>query len=67
MALEEAVDENIETCVSYLKRMAPMKQWLEMEIGITVGHNPCSTKSMADINANSCDRAVRKTVSTTLA
>jgi fructose-bisphosphate aldolase class II len=34
--LEEPVDENISTCVSYLKRMAPMKQWLEMEIGITV-------------------------------
>jgi len=34
---EEPVDENIETCVKYLKRMAPMKQWLEMEIGITGG------------------------------
>jgi fructose-bisphosphate aldolase class II len=34
---EEPVDENVETCVKYLKRMAPMKQWLEMEIGITVG------------------------------
>jgi fructose/tagatose bisphosphate aldolase len=33
---EEPVDENISTCVKYLKRMAPMKQWLEMEIGITV-------------------------------
>ncbi|SPQ24999.1 b22cf2b2-2726-40ff-a18e-9f7ceaa31ea0 [Thermothielavioides terrestris] len=33
----EPVDENISTCVSYLKRMAPMKQWLEMEIGITGG------------------------------
>lgn len=34
---EEPVEENINTCVSYLKRMAPMKQWLEMEIGITGG------------------------------
>jgi len=34
---EEPVDENINTCASYLKRMAPMKQWLEMEIGITGG------------------------------
>ncbi|EAQ82994.1 hypothetical protein CHGG_10812 [Chaetomium globosum CBS 148.51] len=34
---EEPVNENIDTCVSYLKRMAPMKQWLEMEIGITGG------------------------------
>lgn len=33
---EESVEENISTCVKYLKRMAPMKQWLEMEIGITV-------------------------------
>ncbi|KAL2265930.1 hypothetical protein VTJ83DRAFT_5282 [Remersonia thermophila] len=33
----ESVDENINTCVEYLKRMAPMKQWLEMEIGITGG------------------------------
>ncbi|KAK3686226.1 hypothetical protein B0T22DRAFT_443307 [Podospora appendiculata] len=34
---EESVEENIETCVRYLKRAAPMKQWLEMEIGITGG------------------------------
>ncbi|KAK3984216.1 hypothetical protein QBC44DRAFT_22272 [Cladorrhinum sp. PSN332] len=34
---EEPVEENIETCVKYLKRAAPMKQWLEMEIGITGG------------------------------
>ncbi|KAK4130391.1 fructose-bisphosphate aldolase [Trichocladium antarcticum] len=37
LTLEETVDENISTCVSYLKRMAPMSQWLEMEIGITGG------------------------------
>jgi fructose-bisphosphate aldolase class II len=36
ITLEEPVDENVSTCVSYLKRMAPMSQWLEMEIGITV-------------------------------
>lgn len=34
---EEPVDENIEICQKYLKRAAPMKQWLEMEIGITGG------------------------------
>ncbi|WEW55133.1 Fructose-bisphosphate aldolase 1 [Emydomyces testavorans] len=34
---EEPVDWNIETTVKYLKRAAPMKQWLEMEIGITGG------------------------------
>ncbi|KAI8378032.1 fructose-bisphosphate aldolase, class II [Radiomyces spectabilis] len=33
----EDKDYNINTCVSYLKRMAPMKLWLEMEIGITGG------------------------------
>ncbi|AQZ18527.1 FBA1 (YKL060C) [Zygosaccharomyces parabailii] len=34
---EETDDENIATCVHYLKRMAKMDQWLEMEIGITGG------------------------------
>ena len=29
------MDYNIETTAKYLKRAAPMKQWLEMEIGIT--------------------------------
>ncbi|CAE6531155.1 unnamed protein product, partial [Rhizoctonia solani] len=34
---EEPKDKNIETCVKYFTRMAKMKQWLEMEIGITGG------------------------------
>ena len=34
---EEFDEENIATCVKYFKRMAPMKMWLEMEIGITGG------------------------------
>jgi len=34
---EEPDDENIAICAKYLKRMAPMKQILEMEIGITGG------------------------------
>jgi len=34
---EEDVEWNIETTAKYLKRAAPMKQWLEMEIGITGG------------------------------
>jgi len=34
---EEFDEENIATCVKYFKRMAPMKIWLEMEIGITGG------------------------------
>uniref|UniRef100_A0A093VK32 Fructose-bisphosphate aldolase n=1 Tax=Talaromyces marneffei PM1 TaxID=1077442 RepID=A0A093VK32_TALMA len=34
---EEPVDWNIETTAKYFKRAAPMKQWLEMEIGITGG------------------------------
>eukprot|EP00093_Oithona_nana_P012028 12028.XXX_645771_644506_1 [CDS] Oithona nana genome sequencing. len=34
---EEFDEENIATCVKYMKRMAAMKQWLEMEIGITGG------------------------------
>ena len=34
---EEEVKFNIETTAKYLKQAAPMKQWLEMEIGITGG------------------------------
>jgi fructose-bisphosphate aldolase class II len=34
---EEPDEENIAICSSYLKRMAPMKMMLEMEIGITGG------------------------------
>ncbi|KAI8984395.1 fructose-bisphosphate aldolase, class II [Mycotypha africana] len=34
---EEPMEENIEVCLKYLKRMAPMKCLLEMEIGITGG------------------------------
>ncbi|KAG6162115.1 hypothetical protein E4U22_008149 [Claviceps purpurea] len=34
---EEPVDWNVQTTAKYLKRAAPMKQWLEMEIGITGG------------------------------
>jgi len=34
---EEPDEENIAICSQYLKRMAPMKIWLEMEIGITGG------------------------------
>jgi fructose-bisphosphate aldolase class II len=34
---EEFDQENIATCEKYFKRMAPMKIWLEMEIGITGG------------------------------
>jgi len=34
---EEKDEENIATCVKYFTRMAKMKIWLEMEIGITGG------------------------------
>jgi fructose-bisphosphate aldolase class II len=34
---EEPDEENIAICVQYFKKMAPMKIWLEMEIGITGG------------------------------
>jgi len=34
---EEFDEENISTCVKYFKRMAAVKLWLEMEIGITGG------------------------------
>ncbi|CAO3635292.1 unnamed protein product [Mucor hiemalis] len=34
---EETKEENIEICLKYLKRMAAIECWLEMEIGITGG------------------------------
>jgi fructose-bisphosphate aldolase class II len=34
---EEPKDENIQLTKKYFKRAVPMKQWLEMEIGITGG------------------------------
>ncbi|KAK9454360.1 hypothetical protein V1511DRAFT_460492 [Dipodascopsis uninucleata] len=34
---EEPKEENIATVKKYFERVAPMKQWLEMEIGITGG------------------------------
>jgi len=34
---EESKEENIEICVKYLRRMAKIDLWLEMEIGITGG------------------------------
>lgn len=34
---EEFDEENIATCAKYFKRMTAMKQWMEMEIGITGG------------------------------
>ena len=34
---EDPKEENIEICVKYFKRMAPIGLWLEMEIGITGG------------------------------
>jgi fructose-bisphosphate aldolase class II len=37
---EESVEENLETTAKYLKRVAPMKQFLEMEIGITGQTSP---------------------------
>jgi len=48
---EEEVDYNIKTCAEYLKRMAPMKQWLEMEIGITGGEEDGQNNEDVDNNA----------------
>merc|ERR1739844_584208 len=36
---EEFDEENIATCAKYFKRMAAVKLWLEMEIGITGGED----------------------------
>ncbi|KAI0015897.1 hypothetical protein F4780DRAFT_761887 [Xylariomycetidae sp. FL0641] len=48
---EEPVDYNIETTAAYLKRAAPMKQWLEMEIGITGGEEDGVNNEDVDNNS----------------
>ncbi|KAI9747930.1 MAG: Fructose-bisphosphate aldolase 1 [Chaenotheca gracillima] len=48
---EEEVDWNIETTQKYLKRAAPMKQWLEMEIGITGGEEDGVNNEDVDNNS----------------
>jgi fructose-bisphosphate aldolase class II len=48
---EEPVKENIELTAKYLKRAAPMKQWLEMEIGITGGEEDGVNNEDVDNNS----------------
>ncbi|KAK2734670.1 Fructose-bisphosphate aldolase 1 [Onygenales sp. PD_40] len=48
---EEPVDWNIETTAKYLKRAAPMKQFLEMEIGITGGEEDGVNNEDVDNNS----------------
>ncbi|KAF2453300.1 fructose-bisphosphate aldolase 1 [Lineolata rhizophorae] len=48
---EEPVEWNINTTAAYLKRMAPMKQWLEMEIGITGGEEDGVNNEDVDNNS----------------
>ncbi|KAI4093149.1 MAG: hypothetical protein L6R37_007435 [Teloschistes peruensis] len=48
---EEEVDWNIQTTARYLKRAAPMKQWLEMEIGITGGEEDGVNNEDVDNNS----------------
>lgn len=48
---EESVEWNIETTAAYLKRAAPMKQWLEMEIGITGGEEDGVNNEDVDNNS----------------
>ncbi|MCJ1250229.1 Fructose-bisphosphate aldolase 1 [Trapelia coarctata] len=48
---EEDVEWNIETTAKYLKRAAPMKQWLEMEIGITGGEEDGVNNEDVDNNS----------------
>ncbi|KAF2762421.1 fructose-bisphosphate aldolase [Pseudovirgaria hyperparasitica] len=48
---EEEVKFNIETTAKYLKRAAPMKQWLEMEIGITGGEEDGVNNEDVDNNS----------------
>ena len=48
---EEEVDYNIQTTKKYLERAAPMKQWLEMEIGITGGEEDGVNNEDVDNNS----------------
>lgn len=48
---EEPVEDNIKTTAKYLKRAAPMKQWLEMEIGITGGEEDGVNNEDVDNNS----------------
>jgi len=48
---EESVEWNIETTAKYLKRAAPLKQWLEMEIGITGGEEDGVNNEDVDNNS----------------
>jgi fructose-bisphosphate aldolase class II len=48
---EETVEYNISTTAAYLKRAAPMKQWLEMEIGITGGEEDGVNNEDVDNNS----------------
>ncbi|KAH8650170.1 fructose-bisphosphate aldolase, class II [Xylariales sp. PMI_506] len=48
---EEPVEWNISTTAAYLKRAAPMKQWLEMEIGITGGEEDGVNNEDVDNNS----------------
>ncbi|MCJ1385077.1 Fructose-bisphosphate aldolase 1 [Xylographa soralifera] len=48
---EEEVEWNVQTTARYLKRAAPMKQWLEMEIGITGGEEDGVNNEDVDNNS----------------
>ncbi|CRK17070.1 hypothetical protein BN1708_017545, partial [Verticillium longisporum] len=48
---EEEVKWNIDTTAAYLKRSAPMKLWLEMEIGITGGEEDGVNNEDVDNNS----------------
>jgi fructose-bisphosphate aldolase class II len=48
---EESVEYNIQTTAKYLKRAAPLKQWLEMEIGITGGEEDGVNNEDVDNNS----------------
>ncbi|KAG8532934.1 Fructose-bisphosphate aldolase 1 [Bacidia gigantensis] len=47
----EEVEFNLQTTAKYLKRAAPMKQWLEMEIGITGGEEDGVNNESVDNSA----------------
>jgi fructose-bisphosphate aldolase, class II len=51
---EESKEENIELTRKYFERAVPMKQWLEMEIGITGGEEDGKVTNFAWANVRRC-------------
>ena len=55
---EEPIEENIDTCVEYLKRMAPLGMYLEIELGVTGARKTVWTTPT--LTPLTCTRSLKK-------